>query len=233
LEPAVGDADLVIETIPEDPALKADLFARLGGLCRPDTILTSNSSTLVSGDFATQLANPERFAFLHFYVPHTAVEIMPTRHTDENTITALETFAVRLGEVPLRLNRESPGYVVGAMLGAAVDVALDLLARGIADVETIDRGFMLIIGTKVGPLGSLDIIGLDTSLRIRRERMKLAPDDGRLKAGIDLLAAKVARGELGVKSGRGFYSYPNPTYAAPGFLRALPADRTAGGDRVG
>ena len=213
-------ADLVSESIPEDPKLKGDVFARFNQLCSEHTIFTTNTSTLLPSYYAEATGRPDRFAALHFhnYVwSSNVVDIMPHPGTAEDTLDLLEAFALRIGQIPIRLTRESHSYVFNAMLNAFLRAATSLVSKQVTSVENVDRAWMGVMKTKIGPFGILDQVGLETAYDINQywaDRL----NDPELHANASLLKTYVDKGWLGVKTGRGFYSYPNPEYAAPGFL---------------
>lgn len=213
-------ADLLSESVPEDPKLKAEVFARFNAVCPPHTVFTTNTSTLVPSMFAEATGRPGQFAALHFhqYVwDSNLVDIMPHPGTAPETVQVLHAFAKRIGQIPLIFKKESPKYVVNAILGAINDVALRLVADGVAAVEDVDRAWMTVMKAPLGPFGGLDVVGLDTVWHIIRASCPAgeAPErDPRAR----LIEDYVNKGWLGVKSGRGFYTYPNPAYAQPGFL---------------
>jgi len=220
LDDAARDVDLVIECIPEKADLKAKLFRALYRDCPERTILTSNTSSLDPESFLVGVNRRDRFACFHFYRPGTAVEIMPVRGTSEGTLRTLERFARAMGEVPVTMKKSSPGYLLGAILGTAIDVALGKVAEGAAEAEDVDRIWMAVTGMEMGLLGTLDLVGLDTSLLIRRERLRRGLGEPRLlEAGIGVPEKMVSQGRLGMKAGRGFYTYPDPAYRREDFLR--------------
>jgi 3-hydroxybutyryl-CoA dehydrogenase len=215
-------ADLLSESIPEDPDLKARVFAQFNALCPPHTLFTTNTSTLVPSMYAAATGRPGQFAALHFYQyvwDAKLVDVMPHPGTLPETVQVLEAFVKRLGLVPLVFKKEHPEYVVNAILGAINTTALNLVFRdGVASIEDVDRAVMLALKTPVGPFGSLDVVGLDTVLHISQTKARLTGDP-EIAAGAERLKREyVDKGWLGVKSGRGFYTYPNPAYARPGFL---------------
>jgi 3-hydroxybutyryl-CoA dehydrogenase len=128
-------------------------------------------------------------------------------------------FARRIGQVPIELRRESNGYVFNAMYSALNRAAITLAQQGVASIEDIDRAWMYVTKAPVGPLGALDAVGLDTTWAIT-DYWAQALDDEQLRANAAFLKAYLDRGELGVKSGRGFYTYPDPAYARPGFIES-------------
>jgi 3-hydroxybutyryl-CoA dehydrogenase len=215
-----SQADLVSESIPEDPKLKGEVFAQFHQLCPAHTIFTTNTSTLVPSMYAKATGRPDRFAALHFhgYVwISNVVDIMPHPGTSEATLDLLEAFAHRIGQIPIRLTRESHSYVFNAMLNAFLRAATSLVSKQVTSVENVDRAWMGVMKTTIGPFGILDQVGLQTAYDINQYWADTLHDP-ELQANAALLKSYVDKGWLGVKTGRGFYNYPNPEYASPGFL---------------
>ncbi len=213
-------ADLVSESVPEDPALKAQVFAQLNLACPPHTIFTTNSSSLVPSMFAEATGRPARFAALHFHTlvwNSNVVDIMPHPGTAPETMATLTAFARQIGQIPIVLKKENHGYVFNAMFNELNTAALSLAASGVASIEDVDRAWMGVMKMPIGPFGWLDGIGLKTVWDIT-QYWATATGDTQLQANADFLKQYVDRNWLGVKTGRGFYTYPEPAYARPGFL---------------
>ncbi len=217
---AAVEADLLSESVPEDPELKGRVFAQFNQLCPPHTIFTTNTSSLIPSMFAPATGRPAQFAALHFHQnvwDSSVVDIMPHAGTSHPTVELLHAFAQRIGQIPIVLQRENHGYVFNAMLNALNRAALSLAARGVASVEDIDRAWMGVMKTPVGPFGILDHIGLQTAWDITQYWANELQDP-ELQANADFLRQYLDRGHLGLKTGQGFYSYPRPAFAQPGFL---------------
>ena len=215
-----ADADLVVECVPEDPALKGRVFAELNDVCPATTIFATNTSTLVPSMFAEATGRPDRLAALHFHIPvwrSNVVDVMPHAGTDPEVIDALVAFGRRIGQVPIRLERESSGYVFNAIYSAVNRESMTLVANGVATVEMVDRAWMGIFKMPIGPFGMLDGVGLDTVWHITEFWARRTGDE-QLRRNADLLRGYLDRGRLGTKAGAGFYDYPDPAYARPGFL---------------
>lgn len=213
-------ADLVIECVPEDPALKGRVFAELHPLCPPATIFATNTSTLLPSMFADTTGRPDRVVAFHFHIPvwrSNVVDVMPHAGTDPEVVDALVAFGRRIGQVPIRLEQERPGYVFNALYGAVNREAMTLVANGVATFATVDRAWMGVFKMAVGPFGMLDEVGLDTVWHIT-DYWATATGDEQLRRNADLLKGYVDRGRLGTKSGAGFYDYPEPAFRRPGFL---------------
>ncbi len=218
-EEAAADADLVSESVPEDPELKGRVFSRFHELCPPRTIFTTNTSTLLPSMFAQSTGRPERFLAFHFHDLRTnvVVDIMPHSGTDPAVVQTVQDFAKRMGLIAIRMNRESSGYVFNAMLGALMLSAQALVANGVASVEDVDRSWMGVTHMPMGPFGIMDSVGLDTVWKITDYWARKTKDPQQRK-NADFLKGMVDRGHLGRKSGRGFYEYPGPRYRKPGFV---------------
>jgi 3-hydroxybutyryl-CoA dehydrogenase len=173
--------------------------------------------------FAEATGRPAKFLALHFH-PHVWIsnvaDVMPHPGTDPAVVGVVQDFAVRIRQIPILLQKESPGYVFNAMLKPLLNAAVGLVAGGVATPEDVDRAFMGIMRTKVGPMGMMDLIGLDTVYRVTVAGMGFpgGGSEARLQPILNLVQGMIDAGRLGVKTGRGFYDYPNPAYARPDFL---------------
>lgn len=217
---AASEADLVSESVPEDPALKGRVLSQFDALCPPRTIFTTNTSTLLPSMFAAATGRPDRFAALHFHPPvwsSNVVDVMPHPGTSPETTELLLAFARRIGQIPIHLRRENYGYVFNAMYTALNESAITLVANGITSIEDVDRAWMGIMKMPIGPFGMLDGVGLDTVWHISDYWARQTGDAQRRK-NADFVRAYVDRGCLGVKSGEGFYRYPNPAWAEHAFV---------------
>lgn len=219
-ELAARDADLISESVPENPELKARVFAQFNDLCPSHTIFTTNTSSLIPSMFAEGSGRPERLLAFHFHQvvwDSNVVDIMPHPGTLPELVPLMESFARSIGQVPIVLQKESYAYVFNAMLNALNGAAISLVVDGVAPPETVDRAWMGVMKTGIGPFGILDLVGLDTVWHIT-DYWASQLDDPRLRANADMVKAYVDQGRLGIKSGEGFYSYPDPAYASPDFL---------------
>ena len=221
---AAADADLISEAVPEDPQLKGRVFAEFNALCPPRTIFTTNTSTLLPSQFAKATGRPNRLIALHFHLPvwiNNLADVMPHKGTAPEVTELVHEFARRIGQVPILLRQEHNGYIFNAMFNALNREAITMAEQGVAPVEDIDRAWMLVTKSPYGPFGALDGIGLETAWKITDYWAGRLPSDGQLRRNATFLKGYVERGELGVKSGIGFYSYPNPVFARPGFTEGL------------
>jgi 3-hydroxybutyryl-CoA dehydrogenase len=218
-EEAGKNSDFVSESVPEDPALKGRVFAKFNKICPPHAVFTTNTSSLVPSMFAEATGRPEKFAAFHFHDVRISnvVDIMPHPGTSEETVGIIKSFAHRIGQVPIMLKKENYGYVFNAMLMELLSAAQTLAANNVADVEDIDRSWMGVMHTISGPFGIMDSIGIDTAWKVTDYWADKTRDPQAL-ANAAFLKQYVDKGFLGVKSGKGFYTYPDPGFLKPGFI---------------
>ncbi len=201
-------ADLVVEAIVEDAALKAALFRELDALCPPETIFASNTSSISITSLAAATRRPDRFIGMHFFNPVPAmklVEVIRGLGTSEETLDTVVGLARTLGKTPVEV-RDFPGFVSNRILMPFVNEAAYALMEGVATREAIDTVAKLGFNHPVGPLELADLIGLDVCLAIM-EVLHRELGDPKYRP-CPLLRQMVAAGRLGRKSGRGFYEYP-------------------------
>ena len=218
-EEAAADIDLVSEAVPEDPVLKGKVFSLFHSLCPPRTIFTTNTSTLLPSMFAEVTGRPEKFLALHFHDLRTStvVDIMPHSGTNEETIHVVQGFAKRMELIDILLRKESSGYVFNAMFAAFLGSAQTLAANDIASIEDIDRAWMGVMNMPIGPFGLMDSVGIDTAWMVTAYWAKQT-GDAQSQKNADFLKQFVDRGEVGQKTGKGFYRYPGPLFRQPGFI---------------
>jgi len=219
LEEAGRDADLVSESIPEDPKLKGEIFSKFDQICPKKTIFTTNTSSLVPSMFAEATGRPERFLALHFHdVALTKiVDVMPHAKTRTEIVEITADFVKKIGQIPLVLQNEQSGYLFNNMLMALLDSSLTLASRKIAPICDIDRSWMGIMHSPTGPFGIMDSIGLDTVLKVTSYWAKKRNDE-KARKNAEFIKSYVDKNRLGVKSGQGFYSYPDPDFTHPDFV---------------
>lgn len=222
LEEAARNADIVSESVPEDPSLKGEVFSRLNRCCPEQVIFTTNTSTLMPSMFAGETGRPDRFAALHFHDVRisTIVDVMPHPGTSMETIERVRDFAIRIGQAPIVMERESPGYVFNFMLSNLFESALTLAANGVASVEDIDRSWMGVTHMPTGPFGIMDSVGLQTVWKITDFWARKLNQPQKIK-NANFLKGYVDGNRLGVRTGEGFYRYPKPRYRDPDFLKGL------------
>ncbi len=204
---ALRDCDIIIEAVTEDLELKNQLWRELDGICPPQTIFASNTSSLTIAAMAAATRRADRFVGLHFFNPvplMPLVEVVRTVTTSEETFERAFSFARALGKEPVAAT-DNPGFIVNLLLVPYLLDAARALERGIASTADLDRAMQQGCGHPMGPLTLLDYIGLDTVVRIS-EIMFEAYREPRYAAP-PLLQRMVIAGFYGRKNGRGFYDY--------------------------
>lgn len=227
LAAATAAAQLISESIFEDRQVKRDLHRRIDAVAPADAIQTTNTSTLLVSDLEDVVERGERFAALHSHLGALLFDIVGGPRTSPDTVDVLRRYVLSLNGVPLVLNKEYPGYVFNAMIGPVLTSALRLVLDERATQADVDRAWMRERGAPMGPFGMMDLFGLDLMLDTWR---KTSPDTERAalrERVLPVLAPMVAAGNLGQKTGRGFYEYPSPAYQAPTFLDDQPVSRVA------
>jgi enoyl-CoA hydratase/3-hydroxyacyl-CoA dehydrogenase len=218
LATAAEGVDLVSESVFESLALKRKLHRQFDQVFPSGTIITTNSSALMVSEIEDVVARGELFAALHSHLGSTLYDIVPGPRTSATTVDILKRYVVSLGGFALVLKKENPGYVLNATLGPMLTMAMMLAIEGVATPEQLDRAWMNSRRTPIGPFGLLDLFGLDVSLD-NWDHPKPTPNVEQVKAKImPFLSAYVQRGELGQKTGQGFYRYPDPGFQQPDFL---------------
>jgi len=219
---AARDADIVSESVPEDPKLKGRVFGQLNALCPERTIFTTNTSTLLPSMFAQETGRPGKFLAYHFHDIRmtNVVDVMPHPGTSPEYITLVKEFAEKTGLAPIVLHQESTGYVFNYMFTGLFESALTLASNDVASVEDIDRVWMGIMRTMIGPFGLMDGVGLDTVWHVTNFWAQKTQDIQKIK-NTEFVKKYVDRGELGQKTQKGFYTYPNPAFAWPDFLKGI------------
>jgi 3-hydroxybutyryl-CoA dehydrogenase len=207
---AAEDADLVIEAVFEDVAVKSALWHDLDAVAPPDAIFASNTSSIAIHRLAEAVSRPrrERFAGIHFFSPVPVmplIELIRSRDTSDETVEAIRALAADLGKQVI-VSADRPGFIVNRILMPLLGEAMRALEEGIGTAEDIDAGARVGLNHPMGPLELADFIGLDVVLGIMR-----VLDDG--LAGDHfrpplVLTELVNAGDLGQKTGRGFYTYP-------------------------
>ena len=210
LAKALDDADIIIESMSEDPEAKIGVYTAMKDLIQEKTILVTNSSTMLPSTFAEYTGCPEKYLSLHFantIWKNNTAEVMGHPGTSPEAYDAVVEFASQICMVPLKLRKEQPGYILNSMLVPFLSSAQALWANDVADVETIDLTWRLATGAPAGPFQILDIVGLETAYNINQMKPD-AQTEGSLTNRLGkLLKEKIDRGETGVNAGKGFYDY--------------------------
>jgi len=204
---AAADCDLIVEAAVENMAIKKQIFAELDRICKPETILASNTSSLSITEVASATKRPDKVIGMHFFNPATVmklVEIIKGMATSQETFDSIKEISLSIGKDPVEV-AEAPGFVVNKILVPMINEAVGILAEGVASAEDIDKAMMLGANHPMGPLTLADLIGLDVCLAVMNV---LFTETGDSKYRAHTLLKKYVRaGWLGRKSGKGFYNY--------------------------
>lgn len=212
LESAIKDADLIVESMAEDFDAKKDFYKMMAPLVNSNTIVVTNSSTLLPSKLAKFTGCPNRFLALHFansIWKNNTAEVMVQPSTEEKYFNEVVKFAKQIRMIALPLKKEKSGYLLNSMLIPLLFSGLDLYVNGISDPESIDKAWTLGTGAPKGPFKILDTIGLQTAYNVVLMYVKipsfLAPYN--FKGMEKLLKKYIDEGKLGMSSGEGFYKY--------------------------
>lgn len=212
LADALKGAWLVVESVPEELALKKDLFRQVDALAEPDAIFASNSSSYPSSEFADSVRNPARLLNTHFLMPPdiNPVELMSCGQTDPAIIPLLKELLPSYGLTPYVVRRESMGFIFNRIWAAIKRETLAVVAEGVATTQEVDAIYAQATGMPYGPCRLMDAVGLDVVLAIEEHYAKqYAGRVGLPEEPRALLRQLVAEGHLGAKTGRGLYDdYP-------------------------
>lgn len=209
-EEAFKDADLVIEAIAEIPEEKIEFYSEMAKYLPEDSVVVTNSSTLLPSTFANHTGRPEKYLALHFANEiwrNNTAEVMGHPGTEQKYFDQVVEFASAIGMVPLKLNKEQPGYLLNSMLVPFLQSAQRLLANDVSDHETIDKTWRLATGAPLGPFQILDVVGLTTAYNI--SSMTPGSEDPTSESGkvLAMLKKYIDEGKTGVNAGEGFYKY--------------------------
>lgn len=204
----LSTANLVIEAIVEKLDAKRELFAKLDKIVDPHTILATNSSTIVSSKLADVVSHPGNICNIHFFNPALVmemVEVVKGPHTSDKTAEQSMAFVRSIGKTPVLLKKEISGFIANRILGKLMDEALFLYENGYATHEEIDLVCKKALNHPIGPFALMDLTGIDVNYFVRMQRYKESGEEKDQPSRI--VAEKVERGELGKKTGKGFYEY--------------------------
>jgi 3-hydroxybutyryl-CoA dehydrogenase len=200
-------ADLMVEAVVEDAAVKKEIFRAADGILPPEAILASNTSSIPIASLAAETGRPDKVIGMHFFNPvpvMALVEVVSTPQTSKQTLAAVVALAEEVGKTPAEAN-DFPGFVSNRILLPFINEAVWVLHDGVAEPEAIDTIAKLGFNHPLGPLALADLIGLDTCVAIL-EVLRDGLQDDRYEP-CPLLREHVSAGRLGRKSGQGFYSY--------------------------
>ncbi len=215
---AAAGADLLSESVFEQLDLKRRVHREFEALCPPQAILTTNTSGLPLSAIEDVVRRGDRFAALHSHFYSLLFDIVAGPRTTPETVAVLKRYVRSLGGIPLFLKKERPGYLYNTMFGSLLRAAFLLVIAGGAAVEDVDRAWMANQNSPSGPFGMMDHIGLNVIFDSVSERLR-DPNEREISRKIlDVVRPYVEKGDLGVKTGRGFYAYPDPPYLQPDFL---------------
>ena len=200
-------ADFVIEAVSETEELKLDIFKRLDAICRKDVILSSNTSSISITRLASATRRPDKVIGMHFMNPAPViqlVEIIKGQNTSDETLLIVKNLAEKLGKINVE-SKDSPGFIVNRVLMPLINEAVFAFMEGVASAEDIDKAMTLGTNQPIGPLALADLIGLDTVLSIMESIYKETRNPRH--SPCPLLKKYVDAGNLGRKTGKGFYNY--------------------------
>ena len=204
---ACKDTDIVIEAIIEDKQAKTDLLGKVSKLVRPDTVIATNSSFMVSSTFANVVEHPQRLANLHYFAPALVmklVEVVGGEHTSQETLDKLMEFGRSTGKTPALVKKEEDGFIVNNILKAIKEEAYRLVNQGVCSLEDLDTAVELGLGHPMGPFKIDDMNGLDVRYNVLKRRYE---ETGVKSQGFDMIEKMYKEGRYGKKTKHGFYDY--------------------------
>ena len=207
LKEAVAGVQVVIECAPEVLSIKHQIFKELEELCSPETILATNTSSLSITTIGSVVSRQDRVIGMHFFNPATVmklVELIRGAKTSDETYDVIKELSIKLGKEVITVQKDTAGFIVNRIFLSVCNEAAKLVYEGIATPEDVDKGCRLGLGHTMGPLTTLDLTGVDIGyhvLQILREEF------GEAYHPCPLIKMKVAAGDLGVKTGKGFYDH--------------------------
>ena len=203
----VAEADLVIEAVAEDSAVKREVYQQVEAVCPEHTIIASNTSSISITELASFTGRPDKFIGMHFFNPATVmklIELIRGMNTSDETFNAIRELSIAMEKQPVEVS-ECPGFVVNRILIPMINEACFIVQDGVASVEDVDTAMKLGANHPMGPLALGDLIGLDVCLAIM-DTMFNETHDSKFRA-CSLLRKMVRAGLLGKKTGKGFYDY--------------------------
>lgn len=220
-EVAAQNADLLSESVFEKLDLKRRIHSQFDELCPPGTILTTNTSTIMVSEIEDIVGRGDRFSAMHFHLLAPLVDVVGGPRTSPETMDIIRRFVRSLECVPFTPAREKGGYVYNNLIPGLNYAATALVSEYKERFEDIDRAWVAIHHANIGPFALMDLVGIDVYYNAVLGSLKNHKETRSAQMMIDLLQPYMDRGELGMKTGKGFYAYPNPTYGRPGFLTEI------------
>jgi 3-hydroxybutyryl-CoA dehydrogenase len=205
---AAADADIVVEAVFEQLEIKQEVFRALDGICKDGVVLATNTSAIPVTQIAVATGRPEAVVGTHFFSPVPMMklcELVRGYKTSDETLATAKAFAEEVGKTTIVVNRDVAGFVTTRLISALVVEAVKLVESGVASAEDIDTACRLGFGHPMGPLATTDLTGVDVLLHASRNIYTDTADEKFFPP--ELLQRMVAAGDLGRKTGRGFYSY--------------------------
>lgn len=208
LDDAAKDADFVIEAATEKIDLKRKIFTQLDNICKPEAILATNSSFIVSSKIADATNRPDKVVNMHFFNPALVmklVEVVKGPHVSDETAEITMELSRRLEKVPVMLQKEFYGFLVNYLLGALNREAVYLVDQGVATPQDVDMAVENALGHPMGPFKLMDLTGVDLSYHISMERFLETGEKADMPS--PTIVEKYVKKEWGMKTGKGFYDY--------------------------
>ncbi len=224
LKTAVSGTDLIIEAVPESLELKKQVFSQLDEIAPAHTIIATNSSSIPITRIEGAVVRKDKVANIHFYaatvINSAFVDLMRGTQTSDNTFARCQEWIESLGCIALIVKKECMGFVFNRIWHAVKREVLASWAGGYADFKDIDRAWKLWSGMTAGPFGMMDYVGLDVVYDI--EMAYYLDSNNPIDRPPDALKAMIDRGELGLKTGKGFYDWSDPEFLKPEFTALNP-----------
>ena len=216
---ALGSADLVSESVFEQRDLKRNVLKDIENHCQAHCIITTNTSLLLVSELDSALVHGSRFAALHSYLKIPLIDIVGGPRCDPKILQTLVRYVKSLHCQPLLLKKEYPGYLLNALLGSFFTGAILLVAKGEGTIEEVDRAWLAHSGGAMGPFGLMDYIGINVIYDSWADEKTEAHEQIISNRVTAYLKPFMARGELGMNTGKGFYGYPHASWQVPEFIQ--------------
>lgn len=214
---AAEGAQLMSESVFENVQVKRETHQKFDQLLPPQAIMTTNSSSLPLSEIETAVKRGDKFAAMHFHGFSPLVDLVGSARTSAQTMGILKRYVRSLGFYPMILKKEKPGYLHNTLFINLLKTAALLVADGYGSVEDVDRSWILVHPPAPGPFGMMDGVGLNVVLQVAEEEHRQSGSEEAKKLA-DFVRPYIERGHLGMKTGQGFYTYPDPAWMKPDFL---------------